>query len=195
MDVQRFASYGGLFLAVAVAAALQFSVIARSPSVTADGIIFVSVAKDLSRAPIDAFRNRDQHPAYPAMLLASTRLVQAAGYRAEPGSWMLGGQIVAFICGLLSVWVVWLFARDLFDARVANLAAFGFAILPQPRHSASDAMSCLVGIVGHRERSLAALGGRGPGQRNCLLDSPRGPGGRDGRPLVPGLARHSRALG
>jgi hypothetical protein len=141
MDGHRFASYGGLFLAVAVAAALQIFVVARSPTVTADGIIFVSVAKDLARAPIETFRTHDQHPAYPAMLLASTRAVQATGYRAEPDSWMIGGQIVAFVCGLFSVWVVWLFARDLFDVQVANLAAFAFAILPQPRHSASDAMS------------------------------------------------------
>ncbi|MBI3839407.1 MAG: glycosyltransferase family 39 protein [Planctomycetia bacterium] len=141
MDGHRFASYRGLFLAVAVAAALQAAIIVRSPTVTADGIIFVSVAKDLSRAPIETFRNHDQHPGFPAMLLAGTRAVQAMGYRAEPESWMIGGQIVAFIFGVLSVSVVWLFARDLFGVQVANLAAFVFAILPQPRDSASDAMS------------------------------------------------------
>ncbi len=54
---------------------------------------------------------------------------------------MIAGQAVAFVCGLLSVGVVWLFARDLFDVRVANIAALVFAILPVPRSNASDAMS------------------------------------------------------
>ena len=108
MDGHRLASYGGLFLAVAVAAALQLIVVARSPTVTADGIIFVSAAKDLSRAPVETLRTYDQHPGYPAMLLAGARLVQATGYRSDPESWMLGGQIVAFIFGLLCVWRIWL---------------------------------------------------------------------------------------
>lgn len=54
---------------------------------------------------------------------------------------MLGGQLVAFACGLLSVWVVWRLTRDLFDVEVANVAAFVFAILPIPRGNASDALS------------------------------------------------------
>ncbi len=74
-------------------------------------------------------------------MLTATRLVQQLGFEAEPNAWMLGGRAVSFICGLLSVWVVWLFARDLYDQTVANIAAFVFAVLPLPRVLASDAQS------------------------------------------------------
>ncbi len=141
MNVRSLIPYWGLLLAVGVTAALQAEIALRSPSVTADGIIFAEIAQCLDRAPIDTFRARDQHPGYPAMMLASTRIVQALGYRHEPECWMLGGQIVAFVCGLLTVCVVWLFARDLFDTKIANLAAFSLAVLPVPRSNAADAMS------------------------------------------------------
>ena len=141
MDAHQFASYRGMFLAVAVAAALQAAVVARSPSVTADAIIFASVSKDLARAPIETFRAHDQHPGFPALLLAGARVVQALGDHREPESWMIGGQTVSFVCGLLSVGVVWFFARDLFGAYAANVAALVFAVLPVPRASASDALS------------------------------------------------------
>ena len=123
------------------AAVLQAILIVRTPTISADGIIFTSIARDLSAAPIAAFREHDQHPGYPAAMLAATRVVQWLGYRAEPESWMLGGRAVSYVCGVLSVLVVWLFTRDLYDTRVANLAAFVFAVLPLPRIYASDAQS------------------------------------------------------
>ena len=141
MGFGKWTPYRGLILAVAVAAVLQILLIARSPSITADGIVFTSIAKELEQSPVETFRTQDQHPGYPAMLLGMTRLVQWLGYRAEPESWMLAGQTIGFVCGLLSIWVVWLFARDLFDAQAANLAALTFAVLPVPRWNAADAMS------------------------------------------------------
>jgi 4-amino-4-deoxy-L-arabinose transferase-like glycosyltransferase len=123
------------------ATALQAALLVRLPTVSADGIIFIGIARDLAEAPIETFRNQDQHPGYPAMVLACARAVQWLGYRGEPESWMAGGIVASFICGVLSVAVVWLFARDLFDAKVANVAAIVFAVLPVPRAGAVDAQS------------------------------------------------------
>ncbi len=141
MNVRRFAAYVPLALAILTAAILQSILIARTPTISADGIIFTSIARDLSDDPIDALRKHDQHPGYPSAMLVATRAVQWLGVRSEPESWMIGGRAVCFVCGLLSVWVVWLFARDLYDVRVANIAAFVFAVLPLPRAHAADAHS------------------------------------------------------
>jgi hypothetical protein len=130
-----------LLLAILLAAALQTILLVRSPTISADGIIFTGIARDLARDPVAAFREHDQHPGFPAAMLATTRIAQALGYRAEPGAWMLGGRIVCFVCGLLSVWVVWLFTRALYDERAANIAAFVWAMLPLPRSLATDAQS------------------------------------------------------
>jgi 4-amino-4-deoxy-L-arabinose transferase-like glycosyltransferase len=123
------------------ATALQAALLVRLPTVSADGIIFIGIARNLAEAPIETFRNQDQHPGFPAMLLACTRAVQWLGYRGEPDSWMAGGIAASFICGVLSVAVVWLLASDLFDAKVANVAAIAFAVLPVPRAGAVDAQS------------------------------------------------------
>ena len=77
------------------AAVLQAIIIVRTPTISADGIIFTSIARDLSAAPVAAFREHDQHPGYPAAMLTATRIVQWLGYRAEPESWMLGGRAVS----------------------------------------------------------------------------------------------------
>ena len=141
MGASRYARYKGLVVALIVTAALQATIIVRSPTITADGIIFISIARQLPDGAVEAFRKQDQHPGYPAMLLGATRVAQDLGVRAEPESWMLGGQIVSFACGLLTVSMVWLLGRELFDARAANVAALIFAVLPVARGNAADAVS------------------------------------------------------
>jgi hypothetical protein len=141
MNASHLRQYLPLGLALLTAAILQSALILRTPTICADGIIFTSIARDLSADPLGTFRDQDQHPGYPAAMLAATRLAQWLGYRDEPESWMLGGRAVAYVCGVLSVAVVWCFVRDLYDASVANIAAFVFAVLPLARNSASDAQS------------------------------------------------------
>jgi Dolichyl-phosphate-mannose-protein mannosyltransferase len=141
MDASRRASYAPLAAILLLATLIQAVLLARLPTISADGIIFIGMARHLAQAPIETMRVEDQHPGYPAMLLACTRVVHWVGYGAEPKSWMAGGVIVSFVCGLLSVAVVWFFARDLFDASLANMAAIVFTVLPVPRTSAVDAQS------------------------------------------------------
>jgi hypothetical protein len=141
MGHRRYADTLPLVLAILTAAVLQGALIARAPTISADGIIFTTIARDLSQHPVEAFRHHDQHPGYPAAMLAATRFAQSLGYRDEPAAWMIGGRAVSFVCGLLAVWIVWLFARDLYDRQVANIAALVFAILPLARMYAADAQS------------------------------------------------------
>lgn len=141
MDASRHARYAPLATILLLATILQAIVLGRLSTISADGIIFIDIARDLAEAPIETIRAQDQHPGYPAMLLACTRAVEWLGYRAEPGSWIAGGVIVSFVCGLLSVAVVWFFARDLFDEKIANVAAIVFIVLPVPRTNAVDAQS------------------------------------------------------
>jgi hypothetical protein len=141
MEVRCHVASVPLVLALLTAAVLQAVLIARMPTISADGIIFTFLARDMAVKPIAAIRAHDQHPGYPAAMLAATRAAQWLGFREEPDCWMIGGRAVSFACGLLSVWVVWLFARSLYDTRVANVAAFVFAILPLARVSAADAQS------------------------------------------------------
>lgn len=136
-----FATYRGLILALAVATVLEAVVVVRQSTVTADAITFVSMAKELPQHTREVFARYDQHPGYPLMMMAASRLVRAAGCNADPETWTLAGLLVACVCGVLSVAVVWCLARELMGERVANLSALIFAILPMPRIHAADAIS------------------------------------------------------
>lgn len=140
MDSRR-ASYLSLAAILLLATLIQSVLLVRLPTISADGIIFIDIARDLAQAPLETIQTEDQHPGYPALLLAGTELVRRVGYAAHPDAWIAGGVLVSFVCGLLSVAVVWFFARDLFDVRLANVAAIVFAVLPVPRASAVDAQS------------------------------------------------------
>ncbi len=141
MDASRHASYAPLAAILLLATIVQAILCTRLSTISADGIIFIRIAREFSEAPLETIRTQDQHPGYPAMLLACTRVMRWIGYGDQPESWMAGGVIVSFVCGLLSVAVVWFFARDLFDSKVANVAAIVFTVLPVPRASAVDAQS------------------------------------------------------
>ena len=141
MNAARYRPYLSLAAILLGTILLQGFLLVRLPTISADGIIFIRIARELSAAPLETMQAEDQHPGFPAMLLATTRVVQACGYRDDPGAWMAGGLIVSMLAGVLSVAVVWCFAREMFDTTIANIAAIGFAVLPVPRAGAVDAQS------------------------------------------------------
>jgi|GEM_PF-2110587 len=141
MVAARLRPYWPLALILFGTAILQTVLFVRLPTISADGIIFTRVARELSVAPLATMQSEDQHPGYPASMLLATRLLQAVGYAHEPEAWMAGGIAVSFLAGLLTVAVVWLFTREMFDTTIASIAAIGFAALPVPRALAVDAQS------------------------------------------------------
>lgn len=141
MVAARLRPYWPLALILCGTAILQTVLFVRLPTISADGIIFTRVARELAVDPLATMRTEDQHPGYPASMLLATRVLQACGYGHEPEAWMAGGIAVSFIAGLLTVAVVWLFAREMFDSTIASIAAIGFAVLPVPRALAVDAQS------------------------------------------------------
>ncbi len=141
MVAARLRPYWPLALILLGTAILQTVLFVRLPTISADGIIFTRVARELSVDPLATMQREDQHPAYPAAMLLATRVLQAVGYGHEPEAWMAGGIAVSFIAGLLTVAVIWLFTREMFDTTIASIAAIGFAALPVPRALAVDAQS------------------------------------------------------
>ena len=130
-----------LVLAVLLTAALQAAIIGRAYSIHVDGLTFIGIAQELKRDPIATMRVTDQHPGYPALVLAAATLARPFTHLDEPEVWTLATRMASAGCGILSVIVFWLFARRLFDDQVANIAALSFAMLPLFRLIASDALS------------------------------------------------------
>ena len=130
--------------AVALAAFIQIVLVVRSPAIGKDGMGFINYARHLARTPIEIIRSEAQHPGYPALILLG-RWYAALWAGGDDGggvmAWVVGARLLPGLCGVLSVVVVWLLARRLFDARIAAVAAFFFAVLPLFRENAADAMS------------------------------------------------------
>jgi 4-amino-4-deoxy-L-arabinose transferase-like glycosyltransferase len=141
MDAARFRPYRPLAAILLGTALLQAILLVRLPTISADGVTFIHIAKALATAPLETMHAEDQHPGFPAMILVTTRVLQACGYAGDPQAWIAGGLIVSFIAGILSVALVWCFAREMFDTTIANIAAIGFAVLPVPRAGAVDSQS------------------------------------------------------
>jgi len=163
-------------LAIVVLAAfgVRLFVGLRAEMISRDGAKFLWYAQGLSRQPLAEMRARDQHPLYPALVLATHQVLE--GLRpicgvvpADPvRSWPLAGVIVTLAGGLAVVVAVYLLANSLFDARVALMAALLAAaaaefcqlsadVLTDMPHLAVYLLAMVAGIRGVRDRKRICL--------------------------------------
>jgi len=128
----------GLFLAIAIAATLHITIVARSPLIAPDGIGYIRFAHELAVDPISAVRGHAQHPGYPLLVLAmhsvTGRLI------AGDAGWETAARLVCGLSGLACVALIWLFVNRVLDLSAANVAAILFAVLPTVRQNAADAL-------------------------------------------------------
>lgn len=133
--------HSALAAAVIIGAVLQAICVTRSPIVAKDTTGFIRIAQELAIDPVNTFRIEDQHPGYPAMVLAAYRVVEACGGNHPFDAWILASRLASNACGLLSIVFLWLFARRLYDEPVANVAALLGAAWPLLRTNAADGLS------------------------------------------------------
>ena len=140
-DPSRQGPGPGLLAALLLTAALQIFVGLRSPIIAKDGMSFIRIARELREDAAGTLQIEDQHPGYPAMILAANSLVRLLPGMSEFDGWILSARLASGIAGVISVAVVWLLTRRLFDRRVADVAALLAAVWPLLRQNASDALS------------------------------------------------------
>jgi hypothetical protein len=133
--------YGVLAAALLLSAAGQVFIAARSPIIAKDGMGFIQIAKNLAIDPAGTMRMHDQHPGYPAMVLGCERAFHWLSGRDEFQSYIAGTRLASGACGLFAVVFLWLFARRLYDERVANVTVLLVAVWPLFRLNASDSLS------------------------------------------------------
>jgi hypothetical protein len=133
--------YGALAAALALAVLCQAYVIARSPVIAKDGIGFIRIARSLATDPVATLRTEDQHPGYPAMVLAAERCYHWLTGRGEFDCYLVAARLAAATCGLLATLFLWLFARRLYDDRIANITVLLAAVWPLLRLNAGDGLS------------------------------------------------------
>jgi 4-amino-4-deoxy-L-arabinose transferase-like glycosyltransferase len=133
--------YAALAAALVIGGLCQAYIIARSPIIAKDGIGFIRIAKSLAGDPVTTLRIEDQHPGYPALVLAFERGWQAMTGHDEFQSFIIASRLVSATCGLLTIVFLWLFARRLYDERIANVTVLIAAVWPLFRLNACDSLS------------------------------------------------------
>lgn len=127
--------------ALLLAAALEIVVGLRSPIIAKDGMSFIRIAEALQKDAGETLQVEDQHPGYPAMIVAAHLVVGGLPGLDEFESWILAARLASGLAGVASVAVVWLLTRRLFGQRVADVAVMLAAAWPLLRQNASDALS------------------------------------------------------
>ncbi|HVA45758.1 MAG TPA: glycosyltransferase family 39 protein [Pirellulales bacterium] len=133
--------YGTLAAAVLLGGLCQLYIVSSSPIIAKDGIGFIRIAKSLAIDPVTTLRVEDQHPGYPAMLLGCERVYRWLTGRDEFDSFLAATRLASGTCGLLSIVFLWLFARRLYNERIANVTVLLAAVWPLLRLNASDSLS------------------------------------------------------
>lgn len=129
-----------LIALVALAAILHGVGISRSILPAQDGLKFLRVARTFQAGDwLDATRNSDQHPLYPALVASTEPLIRVFHGR-NPDTWRIAAQVVAACASVLLLIPLHGLARVLFDERVADLAALGYVLLPLPMTIGHDTL-------------------------------------------------------
>lgn len=135
------ARYGVLAAAMLLCALCQLYIVSHSPIIAKDGIGFIHIAKCLTTDPVTAMRTHDQHPGYPAMILACERVYHWLTAEDDFQSFVAASRIASSICGLGTILFLWLFARRLYNEPIANLTVLLAAAWPLFRLNAADSLS------------------------------------------------------
>jgi hypothetical protein len=132
-----------VFLAASLilAAAFQSILAVRSSVIAKDGVGFIRVAKEMQDDFAAVCAREDQHPGYPLLLLAATHLARAWPNDDPFDVWIVGGRLASGVCGLLAIVLLWLFARRLYDRRIADITVLLASFWPLLRQNASDILS------------------------------------------------------
>lgn len=185
MGDRKPSRYAVLAAAVVLSGLCQLYIVSRSPIIAKDGIAFIRIAKSLAVDPVAAIRAEDQHPGYPAMLLAFERVYNGLTGRGEFDSFIAATHLASGTCGLLAVVFLWLFARGLYNDRIANVTVLLAAVWPLFRLNASDSLSdtphlmfylagAWMAIEGLRSRRLGWLLGAGLASSLAFAVRPEG---------------------
>ena len=131
----------GLVAALLLTVALQAIVVARSSIIAKDGMSFIRIARALELDFVGTLHLEDQHPGYPAMIIVGHSLTRLLPGLSDLDAWVAGARLASGLAGVISVGLVWLLTRRLFDRRVADVAALLAAVWPLLRLNASDVLS------------------------------------------------------
>jgi len=124
-----------------IALAIGIYLIATTVVIAKDGVTFIEYAKNLDIIPATTVMNEDQHPGYPAMILAVHKITGFLNENNSIFSWIYSAQSAALIFRLLAIVVLYFTGKHLVGPGFAFWAILVLIFLPKPARYGSDALS------------------------------------------------------
>jgi len=158
-----------IFALILFAAGLRAWQIGHTAVAARDSIGFIRYALDLEgKSWIDVFRNSQQHPGYPMVLLLVSWPVRYCLGGINPVSMQMSAQITSGLASVLLVVPMYWLGRQFFDRRAGFWGSLLFQVLPISGRAMSDGLSeatfllfvtlsLLSAVLALRKNSLAAL--------------------------------------
>jgi 4-amino-4-deoxy-L-arabinose transferase-like glycosyltransferase len=111
--------------------------IANTAVIAKDSVLYIERAQQLP-TQFDKISNANEPFGFPALIIASHRL-----FALFPGSdsnlrWILSGQILVFVCRFVTVGILYLFGKALFDRHRAFWGVLVLIFLPYPAEIGAD---------------------------------------------------------
>jgi hypothetical protein len=137
-----------LFAVALVATILHIASIVQTVLPAQDGLKFIRIAKRFQVDPwADVVRDSDVHPLYPALIAVAEPVVGwFTGHGAH--SWRIAAQAVAVLASVGLVVPIYGLTRELFDRRIAVIAASLGVLFPRAAALGHDTLSDSLGLLG-----------------------------------------------
>jgi hypothetical protein len=137
-----------LFAVALVATILHIAAIAQTVLPAQDGLKFIRIARRFQvDSWIDVVRDADVHPLYPALIAFAEPVVGwFAGHGAD--SWRIAAQAVAVLASVALIVPIYGLTRELFDHRIAWIAAGLGVLFPRAAELGHDTLSDSLGLLG-----------------------------------------------
>ncbi|MHC4905536.1 MAG: glycosyltransferase family 39 protein [Planctomycetota bacterium] len=126
-----------LLILLGITLILGIYMIANTAVIAKDSVLYIERAQQLP-TQFDKISNANEPFGFPALIIASHRL-----FALFPGSdsnlrWILSGQILVFVCRFVTVGILYLFGKALFDRHRAFWGVLVLIFLPYPAEIGAD---------------------------------------------------------
>jgi hypothetical protein len=175
-----------IFTLILIAVGLRAWQISHTAVAARDSIGFIRYALDLESKPwLNVFRNSQQHPGYPIVLLLVSWPVRYCLGGINPVSMQMSAQIASGLASVLLVVPMYFLGRQFFDRRAGFWGSLLFQVLPVSGRAMSDGLSeatfllfitlsLLLAVLALKKNSLAALAWAGLFAAFSYLTRPEG---------------------
>jgi hypothetical protein len=106
-----------------------------------DGVIFIDYAKELGMSPYQTMIDGYQHPGYPFLILATSKIIGLFYKSNQLFQFIYSAQIAALLFRVLSIIVLYFIGKEIVGSKYSFRAILILIVLPKPAEYGSDALS------------------------------------------------------